>query len=76
MWEVLLLVHSYKEDVAAVARHLRWPEAKVQAAVNYAEAFPPEIEEAVSENAVADFATLKRLLPQAAEFVSRQARKA
>src|SRR5271165_3743801 len=40
VWEVILLLRSYKGDVAAVAKHLRWPQAKVQAAVNYAEAFP------------------------------------
>src|SRR2546421_12368710 len=32
VWEVMLLVRSYRGDVAAVARHLRWPEAKVRAA--------------------------------------------
>ncbi len=76
VWELMLLVRSYKEDVAAVARHLRWPEAKVQAAINYAEAFPQEIDDALSENEVTDFAALKRQLPQASEFVSKQARKA
>src|SRR5271157_5366491 len=39
IWEILLLVQSYKADVAAAAAHLKWPEAKVQAAVNYAKAF-------------------------------------
>src|ERR1700747_669851 len=39
VWEVLLLVQSYRADVSAVAKHLKWPEAKVQAAVNYATAF-------------------------------------
>src|ERR1700758_3046340 len=33
VWEVMLLVHIYKNDVSAVARHLKWPEVKVQAAV-------------------------------------------
>ncbi len=42
VWEVMLLVYSYKKDVSAVARHLKWPEVKVQAAVNYARAFPEE----------------------------------
>src|SRR5277367_1521062 len=42
VWEVMLLFRSYKQDASAVAKHLRWPEAKVQAAVNYAEAFPSE----------------------------------
>lgn len=75
VWEVLFLVQSYKADVSAVARHLKWPEAKVQAAVNYAKAFPEEIEGALSENAATDFETLKRMLPQATELVSGGARK-
>src|SRR6202008_1689750 len=75
VWEVLLLVQSYRADVSAVAKHLKWPEAKVQAAVNYARAFREEIERALSENAATDFETLKRMLPQATELVSRGARK-
>jgi uncharacterized protein (DUF433 family) len=75
VWEVVLLVRSYGTDVAAVARHLKWPEAKVQAAINYAEAFPEEIEAALAENAATDFVALKRMLPQAAEFVSKPAAK-
>jgi uncharacterized protein (DUF433 family) len=75
VWEVLLLVQSYEADVSAVASHFKWPEAKVQAAVNYAKAFPEEIEAALSENAATDFEALKRMLPQAAEFVSRPASK-
>lgn len=75
VWEVVLLVRSYGTDAAAVARHLKWPEAKVQAAINYAEAFPEEIESALSANAAVDFVALKRMLPQAAEFVSKPAAK-
>ena len=59
--------------ILAVAKHLRWPEAKVRAAVNYAEAFPEEIGEATSENDSADFEMLKRMLPQAVDFASRKA---
>lgn len=70
VWEIMLLVRSYKGNAPAVAKHLRWPEAKVRAAVNYAEVFPEEIEEATSENDSADFDTLKRMLPQATEFFS------
>ena len=70
VWEIMLLLRGYKGGVAAVAKHLRWSEAKVQAAVNYAEVFREEIEEATSENDSADFQTLKRMLPQATEFVS------
>jgi len=75
VWEVMLLVHSYKKDVSAVARHLKWPEVKVQAAVNYAEAFPEEINAAMAENQATDFEALKRMLPQATEFVPKKAAK-
>ncbi len=72
IWEVILLLRSYKGNTAAVAKHLRWPEAKVQAAASYAEAFPDEIAEAIAENEAADFATLKRMLPQAVDSASRK----
>ena len=75
VWEVVQLVRSYKEDVAAVAKHLQWPETKVEAAVNYAEAFPEEVEQALSENASTDFNALKRMLPGATKFTSKRARR-
>lgn len=75
VWEVLLLVQSYKADVAAVAEHLEWPEAKVQAAVNYARAFPEEIDGALAENDASGYEAVKRMLPQAAEFVSQSRTK-
>jgi hypothetical protein len=75
VWEVMLLVRSFKADLAVVARHLRWPLAKVQAAVNYADAFPAEIDEALAENEAMDFTALKRMLPQAAEFLPGKAAK-
>jgi hypothetical protein len=75
VWEIVLLVQSYRDDVSAVARHLKWPEAKVQAAINYAKAFPEETEGAASENAATDFEALKRMLPQATEFVFKKSPK-
>lgn len=75
VWEVMLLVRSYKGNLNAVARHLRWPEAKVQAAVNYADAFSEEVDEALAENEASDFTALKRMLPQAAEFVPGKSTK-
>jgi hypothetical protein len=70
VWEIMLLLRSYQGDQQAVAKHLRWPPLKVQAAVHYAEAFPEEIKEAMAENDATDFETLRRMLPQAAEFVA------
>ena len=75
VWEVMLLVRSYKKEVAAVAKHLQWPEAKVEAAINYGEAFPEEVEQSLSENAVTDFNTLKRMLPGTSKIRSGQLRK-
>ncbi len=69
VWEIALLARSYGGDPAKVAKHLEWPAVKVQAALNYAEAFPREIGDAVAENDAVDFTALKRLVPQAVEFV-------
>jgi hypothetical protein len=70
IWEVLLLIQSYKGDVAAVAAHLKWPEAKVQAGVNYAKAFPEEIDGALADNDAIGFEELKRMLPQSTEAIA------
>lgn len=75
VWEVALLLRSYKEDVEAVAGHLKWPTAKVQAAANYAKAFAEEIESALAENTGTDFEGLKRMVPQATVFVAKRAAK-
>jgi len=73
VWEIMLLVDNYRKNVSAVAEHLKWPKAKVQAAVNYAAAFPEEINEAIADNATTNFEALKRMLPQAVEFVPQKA---
>jgi hypothetical protein len=77
IWEVMLLARDHQNDAAKVARYLRWPEAKVQAAFNYARAFADEIGEALAENDAMDFDTLSHMLPQAKEFIvaSKPSRK-
>jgi hypothetical protein len=75
VWEVMLLVRGYKGDALAAAKHLGWPEMKVQAAVNYAQTYPEEVNEAIAENDATDFGALKRMLPQAAEFTAGRAAK-
>jgi uncharacterized protein (DUF433 family) len=76
VWEVILLLRGYKGNVTQVARHLEWPEAKVKAALNYAEAHAEEIEQALAENEATDFDALKRMLPQGAEFRAPKKTKA
>lgn len=69
VWEVIMIAQDYALDVAQTAEHLDWPAFKVQAALNYAAAFPDEINDAIADNDAYDFETLKRLLPQAEEFI-------
>jgi hypothetical protein len=70
VWEVILLARDYKNDAGTVAKHLRWPEAKVQAALNYARAFPAEINSAIADNDAVTFESLSQILPQAKEFIA------
>lgn len=74
VWEVALLLRAYKQNGAAVARHLGWSEPRVRAAAHYAEAFPEEIATALADNDAVDLKALKRMLPQTEEFVPRSLR--
>jgi hypothetical protein len=69
VWEVVWISKSYKGDVSTTAGHLEMSSLKVQAALNYARAFPDEIGSAIAEQEEADFETLSRMLPQAEMFV-------
>jgi hypothetical protein len=75
IWEVMLLLRSYKGKVKDVAKHLKWPEARVRAALYYSEAFPEEVNDAIAENDSIDFDSLKRMLPQAVDFAARQTKR-
>ncbi len=68
VWEVVMVAQDYEGDVAGVAGHLEWPEAKVRAALHYAEAFPDEINAALHENDSITFDDLKRMLPTIERF--------
>jgi hypothetical protein len=68
VWEVIVVLESYKLNVKLTARHLNWPEGRVQAALNYMEAFPEEIRLAIEENDAAGFDVLKRMLPGLESF--------
>jgi hypothetical protein len=48
---------------------------KIQAAIQYAEAFAEEIDEEIADNDSMSFEALKRMLPQASEFVVGKAAK-
>jgi uncharacterized protein (DUF433 family) len=63
VWEVLLVARQLGMDARRVAEHLGWPEERVRAALNYAEAYPEEVEPLVSEAEGVTFERLKRRLP-------------
>ena len=63
VWQVISLLREYRGEVAKVAEHLRWPEAKVRAAVAYAQGYPDEIEAAIRESDSCDLESLARLFP-------------
>jgi len=71
VWEVVLVARSYGMDRERTAAHLQWPLPRVQAALNYAAAFPDEVEAAIGDNDALDFEALSRMLPQATRFVVR-----
>ena len=68
VWQVVSLVGSHGGDVAKAAKHLEWPLVKLQAALNYAGAFPDEIDSALRDNEACDFQKVSRMLPQAEAF--------
>jgi len=64
VWQVILVALSYGLDPERTAQHFGWPARRVQAALNYYEAFPAEIDQAVEDNRAMTEVALKRLLPQ------------
>lgn len=69
VWEVVMVARSYGLDATRTAEHLGWPIARVQAALNYALAFPEEIAAAIDDYDALDFRSLSRMLPQASVFL-------
>jgi uncharacterized protein (DUF433 family) len=68
VWQVMMIARGYKGNVKAIAKHLNWPEIKVHAAMNYAEAFPDEIESALEDNRPS-LEELKRQIPNLEVFI-------
>ena len=69
VWEVVKLARAYGGDVARTAERLGWPQARVQAALNYAAAYPDEIETAIADSQPT-YAALVALLPGLTPFAA------
>jgi hypothetical protein len=64
IWQLVQVARHYAMDAEKTAAHFEWPVARVQAGLNYYEAFPTEIDRALEENDEMTFERLKRILPQ------------
>lgn len=64
VWEVIMLLRERGGDVEKTADYLSWPVIRVQAAANYAAAFPHEIDAALADNDSYDEHKLRAVLPQ------------
>ncbi len=67
VWEVMFIARSHEGDITRTAGHLQWPENKVRAALNYAAAYPDEIQAALEDNDKG-FDALERMLPGLQRF--------
>jgi len=66
---VIIVARSYEMDIGKVCEY--WPNrprAWVQAAMNYYEAYPEEINEQIDVYEAVSFDTIKRMLPQIETF--------
>lgn len=49
VWQVVKLLGSCRGRLRKTAQHLGWPEARVRAALDYAQAFREEIDQAIAD---------------------------
>ena len=80
VWWLARLARQFNGGHAAVAEHLGLPPVQVKAALNYAQAFPEEVETSLRDYEETTLEDLKRQLPnlegfEAAGEVRRRARK-
>ena len=68
VWMVVKTARSYGGSVQKTADSLQRPTPQVQAALNYAKAFPEEIASAIKDNDSYDFGRISQMLPQARSF--------
>ena len=64
VWQVIALARELNNDLNAIAKHLQKSITWVQAAFNYQEAYPNEIDLAIEDDLAIDYTSIKRLLPQ------------
>jgi hypothetical protein len=68
VWKIVMVADGYDRDPERTAAHFQWPVHRARAALNYAEAYPDEIERVIEYNRSMTYERLKRLLPQLERF--------
>jgi hypothetical protein len=63
VWMVMLIASGYRNNAKKTAAHLEMPVEWVEAAFEYATAFPQEIREAIEDNESMTPERLRRMLP-------------
>ena len=74
VWQLIEVAKNYDMDAQKTAYHFGWPVWKVIAGFYYYEAFPDEIDRAITENQSMGLEKLKRLFPQMALVEGRTTR--
>ena len=64
VWQMIMLARELNNDIDTVVKHLQKSIAWVQAAFNYYEAYPDDINLAIEDDLTIDYTSIKRLLPQ------------
>jgi uncharacterized protein (DUF433 family) len=63
IWQVVQISREFEGDTERTAQHLDIPLAQIQAALNYAQAYPEEIEAAIADAEGGDFEKLSKIIP-------------
>jgi hypothetical protein len=68
IWQLIQVAQEYDLDVEKTAAHFQLPAYRIQAAFNYYEAYPEEIDRPIAENRSWTYERIKQILPQIERF--------
>jgi uncharacterized protein (DUF433 family) len=63
VWWVIHVAKAYQMSVEKTAAYFQRPDVWVKAAMNYYEAYPEEIDQAIEDHLSVDYESVKRMLP-------------
>jgi hypothetical protein len=63
VWQIIEVGRQLEMNAEKIAGYFGWPVWRSQAALNYYEAFPDEIDEAIAQNQSIGYQELKRMFP-------------